>query len=357
MAIRVVVAMSGGVDSSVAALLLVRKRFEVIGLTMCLGIEDPGAKAGRCCSAEGIEDARRVAAHLGIRHYCLNMREALQRLVIEDFCSEYSCGRTPNPCVRCNQLLKFGALWKKATALKARYIATGHYARIAKTKDGLLLRKARDKNKDQSYFLYRLSQSQLARALFPLGGLTKLQVRRLAGRNGLLVAQKPESQEICFLPDPRNYRQFLAGRLKEIVRPGDILDSRGNVLGTHRGIPFYTIGQREGLGIARGYPVYITAIDAAQNTITVGSRQEASSREFFVKDLHLIRPLPKNRFALKVRIRYNHREAPARVTRQDGGALVSFTQEQFAVTPGQSAVFYRGDLVLGGGIIWKVKGR
>ncbi|MDD5166890.1 MAG: tRNA 2-thiouridine(34) synthase MnmA, partial [Candidatus Omnitrophica bacterium] len=263
---RVVVAMSGGVDSAVAAALLKNQGYEVIGMTMCFNLGDSSGKRPGCCSLQGIEDARRVAHKLGIRHYVVNMQSVLNEWVIKDFCREYFLGRTPNPCVRCNQYIKFGALLKKALSLDAQFLATGHYAKIIETKQGYRLKKARDLFKDQSYFLYRLTQAQLKHALFPLGNYTKEETRELARRFGLAVADKLGSQEICFLPDD-DYRRFLKTHIKKEIKPGSVVDKEANILGQHKGIAFYTIGQREGLGIARGYPIYITKIDPKNNRI------------------------------------------------------------------------------------------
>ncbi len=339
---RVVVGMSGGVDSSVAAALLNKQGYEVIGITMRLGR-----------SLRGIKDARRVAHKLGIRHYVLDMRKSLEEQVIGYFCQEYACGRTPNPCVVCNQSLKFGELLKKALSFGAAFLATGHYARIAKTPRGLLIRKAKDLKKDQSYFLYRLNQGQLRHIIFPLGNYTKEEVRGLARRFGLAVAEKKGSQEICFLPGD-DYRAFLRARINKGIRPGLVLDSQGHIAGKHKGIAYYTIGQREGLGIARGYPVYITKIDASTGTICIGPRAEAVKQEALLKDLHFsLKPI-KKRVALKVKIRYNHKEAEAKFIPSGNKAKIIFKKPQFAITPGQSAVFYEKDRVLGGAIIDEV---
>ncbi len=353
MAERVVVAMSGGVDSSVAAALLKSQGYEVIGITMCFNLPSGEGERPSCCGREAVEDARRVAEKLGIRHYVLNMQKSLEKDVIADFCREYSRGRTPNPCVRCNQYVKFTSLLRKSLALGARFLATGHYARVTNVKGEWQLKKARDPDKDQSYFLYRIKKNQLKNILFPLGGLTKPEVRRLAVRFGLAVAEKPDSQEICFLPD-LDYRRFLRMRGFK-VSPGPILDQRGRVLGEHQGAPFYTIGQRSGLRVALGFPAYVTAIDARRNTVTVGRQEEARAREFLVKDLNFFEPL-KKKVALAVQIRYNHQPKPASV--QPSGKLIKvrFKARQFAITPGQSAVFYSRDRVVGGGIIDKVIG-
>jgi tRNA-specific 2-thiouridylase len=371
---RVVVAMSGGVDSSVAAALLKRQGYEVIGITMCFNLPESGSKKPICCSLESIEDARRVAQKIGIRHYVLNMQKQLQEFVIDDFCKEYLRGATPNPCVRCNQYLKFGVLLKKALSLGAEYLATGHYAKIVTghrlpvTGQEHMLKKAKDKKKDQSYFLYRLNQYQLRHALFPVGNYTKEEVRRLAKEFNLPVAEKLGSQEICFIPNA-NYREFLEHRLHRLkdtdylpagkagtdLKPGPAVDKEGNILGEHKGIAYYTIGQREGLGIARGYPVYVIKIDPKNNKIIVGPRQEAMGKEFLVRALHFVSGSGlKKKVALRVRIRYNHKEKLAKVSPQGKYLKVCFQKPQFAITPGQAAVFYDKDVVLGGGIIDRV---
>jgi tRNA-specific 2-thiouridylase len=357
---RVVVAMSGGVDSSVAAALLKAGGWEVVGITMCFNLGDSSGRHPVCCGASGIEDARRVANKLGIRHYVLNMQRYLDEYVIKDFCLEYLKGRTPNPCIRCNQYIKFDALLKKAFSLGASFLATGHYSRIKESKFGYQLHKARDLSKDQSYFLYRLKPAQLKHLLLPLGEYTKDQVRSKARDFDLAVADKLGSQEICFLPD-RDYRKFLKESpvkikkwIKKDINPGPILDRQGRVLGWHQGIPFYTIGQRQGLGIAAGYPLYIIKIDSKNNVIIVGKKEEVLGNDFLVKENHFISGPIKKKVALKVKIRYNHQEAGATIMPRDGKLKVHFIKPQFAITPGQSAVFYDRDKVVGGGIIDKV---
>ena len=359
---RIVVAMSGGVDSSVAAALLKRQGYEVIGITMCFNLTDSTRRRPNCCGIQGIEDARRVAHKLGIKHYVVNMQKVLGEKVIKNFLQEYLNGRTPNPCVRCNQYIKFDALLKKAHSLGAKFLATGHYARIIKTHHSTtftthhyLLKKAKDKTKDQSYFLYCLGQEQLRHTIFPLGNYTKDEVRKLAREFDLPVADKLASQEICFLPNA-DYRRFIKMQDKNAdIKPGLIVDTQGRVLGQHKGIPFYTVGQRQGLGIAKGYPLYITRINPKNNRITVGKKEDVYKSEFLVKDAHFILKPPKKKIAVRVRIRYNHKEAPGQVMPWRNKIKVNFRKPQFAITPGQSAVFYDKDRVLGGGIIDRVK--
>lgn len=346
----VAVALSGGVDSSVAAVLLKDSGYEVIGITMDFG-----------CAPE-IEDAKRAAKQLGIKHYVFKMRGYLQKNVIEDFCSEYLKGRTPNPCIRCNQYIKFGILLNKALDLGADYFATGHYARVEEVGTGhdlsvINLKKAKDLTKDQSYFLYRLSQKQLKHVLFPLGNYTKVEVRQIAKQAGLSVVDRAESQEICFLPRT-DYRDFLINRCKKefaaSIQPGNIVDRDGKILGRHKGIAFYTIGQRQGIGVACGFPVYVAEIDAKNNKIVLGKKEDVLAREFLLKNPYFIAQPEKKTFAVNVKIRYNHKEAPAQVVILKKKIKVIFKIPQFAITPGQSAVFYHKDKVIGGGIIDKV---
>ncbi|MBI4707514.1 MAG: tRNA 2-thiouridine(34) synthase MnmA [Candidatus Omnitrophica bacterium] len=353
MALRVAVAMSGGVDSSVAACLLKQQGFDIFGITMDFGIRKGSAPN------KNIIDAKRVCAKLGIKHYVVNLKDSFKGIVIKDFLNEYLSGKTPNPCVKCNQYIKFGILINNAKALGADKIATGHYARIvhlsgSKTRQQeYLLKKAGDLSKDQSYFLYRLSQAQLKNIIFPLAGFTKQQVRELAVKFKLPVAKKADSQEICFLANS-DYRDFLKKHIPQALKKGLITDEKANVLGQHNGIAFYTIGQRQGLGVSRGYPLYINRIDVKKNQLVVGTREQACKKSFLIKKAHFILGPIKKKVALKVRIRYNHKEALADILPLRGRCKVVFRKAQFAITPGQSAVFYDKDTVVGGGFIERV---
>ncbi|HWQ62141.1 MAG TPA: tRNA 2-thiouridine(34) synthase MnmA [Negativicutes bacterium] len=352
---KVVVAMSGGVDSSLTAALLVQQGYDVIGATMQIwDSEREDADERGCCSLSAVGDARRVAGKLGIPYYVLNFRELFQATVVDYFIAEYAAGRTPNPCIACNRHVKFAGLLQKALALGAEYVATGHYARIGydEARGRYLLRKGVDPAKDQSYALYHLNQYTLKHFLMPLGDYTKVETRRLAREFGLAVADKPDSQEICFVPDD-DYQGFLAEKAPASLRPGDIVDTSGNVLGRHRGLPLYTVGQRKGLGLAAGRPLYVVALDTERNQVVVGDNSDVFAGELTAGDLNLIAfdALP-DRLEATAKIRYGAREAPAVVTPLgDGQVRVAFDTPQRAITPGQSVVFYEGDIVLGGGII------
>jgi len=355
---RVAIAMSGGVDSSVAAALLLEQGYEVIGVTMQLWpraeeYERPGDTAA-CCSLSAVEDARRVAARLGIPHYLLNFRDIFAAEVIGNFCCEYGQGRTPNPCIRCNQKVKFEALLRRSEEIGADYLATGHYARLEfdHARSRHVIRRGLDERKDQSYFLYAMTQEQLARTLMPLGGLTKERTRELAAYYGLPVASKAESQEICFVPD-NDYAAFVAQRNPAAVISGDIVDTAGKILGRHRGIIHYTVGQRRGLGIASDRPLYVVDIDAESNRVVIGYEEELFRHRLTVAEMNWVAlPGLDDRREAEVALRYRMQAAPAVIQPVEGGrVLVTFDQPQRAVTPGQSAVFYHGDTVLGGGII------
>ncbi len=350
--------MSGGVDSSTAAWLLKKEGHEVIGATMCIGTpnrDDMGAN--RCCGFSDMEDARRVALQLDIPFYVFQFKEEFEKEVIDYFCDEYQKGRTPNPCILCNEKLKFGSFLKKAMELGADYVATGHYARLEVNEESgqYLLKKGIDRKKDQSYVLFSLRQEQLRHTLFPLGEFQKEGVRKMAFETGLRVHDKPESQEVCFIHET-SYHSFLSERLKEAVIPGPILDAKGNVLGRHKGIPFYTIGQRRGLRLAKGKPLYVIGIDREKNAILVGEEKDAYGDAFIAQSINWIRsPFMDSPISCKVKIRYNHPGAEATLRPKGEDAVeVSLETPQKAITPGQAAVFYQGDIVLGGGWIKEV---
>ena len=352
---KVVVAMSGGVDSSLTAALLKEQGFDVIGVTMRLAEEarDQCENDRSCCSLSSVEDARRVAEVIGIPHYVMNFKAMFKARVIDYFLADYAAGRTPNPCIACNRYVKFAGLLQKALELGAAYVATGHYARIEQGKDGRYqLRKGLDEKKDQSYALYHLNQSSLAHFLMPLGVYTKAETRRLAEQQNLPVAHKPDSQEICFVPRD-DYRAYLRAHNPDCLHPGDIVDTKGRVLGRHEGVPLYTIGQRRGLGIASSAPLYVTGLDLAHNRVVVGSADEVFREGLVAGDLNWIamdaleKPL-----AVMAKIRYGKKEAPATVVPYgENRVRVVFQEAQRAIAPGQSVVFYDGDRVVGGGII------
>ncbi len=340
--------MSGGVDSSLAAALLAEKGHRVIGLTMKLFCHQQQDRDRSCCSLDSIDSARQAADLLGIPHYVIDCRRVFQEKVVDYFVSEYRKGRTPNPCVECNRHVKFGALLEKALSLGCSKLATGHYARVVRRSGRPVLARGADEHKDQSYFLWPLNQRQLEHALFPLGGMTKMQVRDKAKTLGLAAAHRPESQEICFLSGP--YPEFLKNRFRQI--PGDIVDTEGRVLGRHRGIAHYTIGQRQGLGIALGRPAYVLKIDAEQNRVVVGENRQLFVDGCLVQGVNWILPPPLRAARFEVRIRYRHPGAAATVRLLSKNSMeIRFHEPQRAVTPGQSAVLYRGRLVAGGGII------
>ena len=353
---RIVVAMSGGVDSSVAAALLHEQGYEVTGVTMQLWGQEVCVSTGTrlCCSVRDAMDAKAVAKRLGIAHQVLELAETFRTHVIGYFVESYRAGLTPNPCIACNDHIKFGALLEYADQLGAAAVATGHYARREEdaAQRRAVLKRASDLNKDQSYVLFNLTQTQLARSRFPLGGLEKTAVRGLARSLGLATAEKPDSQDVCFVRD-RNTTGFLKRALQVAEEPGPITDVAGRVLGTHRGLLGYTIGQREGLGLAVGRPLYVVALDQANNRLVVGSREELLEQTLVAERVNWVSIAPpEHPRAAQVKIRSRHEAAAAWLTPQaDGRVHVAFEEPQPAVTPGQAAVFYDGDLVLGGGWI------
>lgn len=353
--VRVVVGLSGGVDSSTAAALLVQQSYDVVGITLKLWPQDCLSRAGdQCCRSQSVTDARHVADHLGIPFYLIDETAEFQKEVIEYFAAEYRAGRTPNPCVLCNEKIKFATLLRCAHQLGAQYIATGHYARVGKCSndDRYLLKRGRDLTKDQSYFLFSLRQDQLARALFPLGELSKGHTRAIARAKNLKTAEKEESMEICFVPD-NDYPKFLQQANLAHRHQGQIVDLQGRVLGHHDGIEFYTIGQRRGLGVSSSSPLYVVELDAASNTVIVGDATALECQEFEVNRCNWIAfDPPPERIEVVAKIRYNHPGTPATVNPHQGGrATVSLHTPQRAITPGQACVFYQEELVVGGGWI------
>jgi tRNA-specific 2-thiouridylase len=367
---KVIVAMSGGVDSSVAACLLKEQGFECVGVFMRVGapheeaaeecrVPDQDGPPRRlkhgCCSAADAVDARAIAGKLGIPFYALNFERDFGR-IIDYFVDEYSRGRTPNPCVMCNNQLKFGKLLSYADMLEAEFVATGHYARVVRTDGGVRLARSLNHAKDQSYVLFGINRTDLPRCLFPLGEIAdKAEVRRIAASLGLRVHDKPDSQEICFVPND-DYKQIVRQRRPETQRPGDVRDSAGNLLGSHEGIASYTIGQRRGLGIAAGTPIYVTRLDVHSNTVTVGPREELLGGGLIADQVNWLNDPPAldTPTRAEIKIRYMHTPAPGSFRVLEAGEVEArFDQPQPAVTPGQAAVLYDGETVLGGG--WIVK--
>ncbi len=363
---KVMVGMSGGVDSSVAALLLKDAGHEVVGVTMCFSLsagprlrreasrQSPLAsdirKRPSCCGIEGIEDAKKVAQQIGIPHYVLNFGKDLEEAVVLDFISEYISGRTPNPCVRCNQYLKFGALLKKAIAFECDHVATGHFARVEKKDRTFFLKKGADPKKDQSYFLCEVAPGHLSRILFPVGDMTKEEVRDIAKSRGLYVADKSASQDVCFIPD-NDYRAFLKSRLnKAYFKKGDVVDTKGNCLGHHEGIFNFTLGQREGLGISAPHPLYVVKLSQKHNRVVVGKKDEVFSNSLIaIEPNFFVKGAIKKSTLVYAKIRYNHKAAKAKATILSKGKLrVDFAEPQAAITPGQFVVLYKGDTVLCG---------
>lgn len=346
--------MSGGVDSSVAAYLLKEQGYDVIGVTMQIWQEDKEyeEREGGCCSLSAVDDARRVADKIGIPFYVLNFRDSFKKNVIDYFIDEYMEGKTPNPCIACNKYLKFDELLKKAQGIGADYIATGHYAKIEEYNGRYILVKSDDDKKDQTYALYNMTQEQLAHTLMPCGEYTKDRIREIAKEIGLDVHNKKDSEEICFISD-NNHGKYISEAMPGKVKQGNFVDKDGNILGKHKGIVYYTIGQRKGLGLAMGRPVFVTDINPLTNEVVVGAEEDIFKTDLICKDINFIAfdNLDKS-LELKAKIRYSAKPATATITPLENGKVrVSFKEKQRAITKGQSVVFYLDDLVVGGGII------
>lgn len=353
---KVLIAMSGGVDSSVAALLMKEQGFQCMGVTMKLfQNEEVGVPRERgCCSLEDVEDARSVAHALGFPYYVFNFSAQFGTFVIDRFIADYENGRTPNPCIDCNRFLKFDALFRRAKELGCQYVVTGHYAQIEydEARGRYLLKKAADPNKDQSYVLYSMTQEQLAHIRFPLGGMQKPEVRALAEAHGFINAKKRDSQDICFV-QTGSYADFIEGYTGKTYPPGDFIDREGRVLGQHKGIIRYTVGQRKGLGLSFPEPMYVAAVDPKSNTVTLAPESALYTDTLTAKDINLIAvERLEGPVRLKAKVRYRQREQWATVTQEDEDTLkIVFDEPQRAVTAGQSVVLYDGDIVFGGGTI------
>ena len=358
---RVLVAMSGGIDSSVCAVMLHEQGYEVIGMTMKTwdyASAGGNKKETGCCSLDSINDARNVAVDLGFPHYILDIREEFGDYVIENFTSEYLAGRTPNPCVLCNTHIKWDALLRRADKLGCEFIATGHYAKVRKHNERYVISKGTDLNKDQSYALWGVSQESLSRTMLPLGELKKSEIRQMAMDRGFTdLVNKPESYEICFIPD-NDYRGFLKRRvpgLEAEVNGGNYVLSDGKIVGKHEGYPFYTIGQRKGLGIALGYPVFVTEVRKDTNEVVLGPLEELGKNGMQVRNMNMMKYADIQGFELETttKVRYKHDGSPALITQLGDKMMVKFHEYVDAITPGQAAVFYEGDDVIGGGWIEK----
>ncbi len=356
---RVMIAMSGGIDSSVAAILLQEQGFELVGVTFQVLHEASAScsdKEKTCCGTDSVAEAKQIAEKLGFEHHVLDLRKNFEKTVIDKFVSEYLAGRTPNPCVDCNSNIKWGELMKKADELNCQFVATGHYAKIRKENKRFILEKGKDKRKDQSYFLWNIAQENLARTLFPLGEYEKAEIRNFAAERGFVkLSQKRESQEICFIQD-NDYRNFLrqkVPKIDEMIGKGNFLTTDGKILGQHSGFPFYTIGQRKGLNVAVGHPLYVQRIDAKNNIVVLGKKDETQTNTMIVKHVNNVKyPTPNLNVPLKVKIRYRSEAVDCVIKeRQNQAILVAFAKPVSGITPGQSAVFYEGDDLVCGGFI------
>ena len=350
---KALIAMSGGVDSSVAALIMKNKGYECIGCTMKLYDGPDDAREGTCCSLSDVEDARSVCMRLGIKYYVFNFKDEFKEKVIDKFIGCYLCGQTPNPCIECNDHLKFDKLYERAKILGYDYVVTGHYAQIVEHADGSFhLLEGPDPVKDQSYVLYRMTQTQLASTLFPLGSMSKEETRLLAEENNFINANKKDSQDICFVPDG-DYAAVIEQYIGRKCEPGNFVDTKGNILGTHKGIIHYTIGQRKGLGISAEHPLYVIRIDVPNNQVILGTNDELFTTKLTAKEASWTQnTIPDKPFEAQVRIRYHGKKVPATVIPTGPDSFdVNFKEGVRAITPGQAAVIYIGSEVIGGGVI------
>lgn len=352
---KVVLGMSGGVDSSVAAYILKEEGYEVIGVTLSQipHTEETDDNEGGCCSISSVFDAKGVADFLDIPHYVMNFRDLFEREVIDYFIDEYMEGRTPNPCLMCNKRVRFSEFLEKAKGLGADYLATGHYAIVDKVNDRYLMKNSRDTRKDQTYFLHQMTQYQLKHTLFPLGGYTKDEIRAIGEKIGIITHDKPDSEEICFIPDD-DHGRFIKERVDDI-KVGNFVDTKGNILGQHKGIVYYTVGQRKGLGLSLGRRVFVKEINPENNTVVIGDEEELYNSKLYAEELNFI-PFDNLSEPMKVKakIRYSLHESDATISPHKNGVYVEFKEPQRAITKGQAVVFYSDDVVVGGGIIKEV---